>query len=157
MRIGRSTRAALTRRARDFPHRLCIFQRRRPDECSATARDVRRVVLITKDTKDTKVRDLLAFLCVLCVHGGVSAFEQAARNWKRLCVRDASARRLPDPPASVLLRSEDTMLGTYLMALFAMLFAAASALTLIHFVGRLDTRAPEVPAESPKVETAAAA
>jgi hypothetical protein len=35
------------------------------------------------------------------------------------------------------------MLGTYLMALFAMLFAASSALTLIHFVSRLDAPTPE--------------
>ena len=49
------------------------------------------------------------------------------------------------------------MIGTYLMALFAMLFAASSALTLIHFVSRLDTPGPEVQAEPSKVETAAAA
>jgi hypothetical protein len=48
------------------------------------------------------------------------------------------------------------MLGTYLMALFAMLFAATSALTLIHFVSRLDSAAPEAPAESSHPETAAA-
>jgi len=52
--------------------------------------------------------------------------------------------------------ARDTMIGTYLMALFAMLFAASTALTLIHFVSHLDTPAPEVPAESPKVETVAA-
>ena len=49
------------------------------------------------------------------------------------------------------------MLGTYLMALFAMLFAASSALTLIHFVSRLDSAAPEDPAKPPKVEVSAAA
>ena len=51
------------------------------------------------------------------------------------------------------------MLGTYLMALFAMLFAASSALTLIHFVSRLDTPdAPEIkaPAESTTARPAAA-
>jgi hypothetical protein len=53
-------------------------------------------------------------------------------------------------------RSEDTMLGAYLMALFAMLLAASSALTLIHFVSRLDTPEPEVPAESPSAHLAAA-
>jgi hypothetical protein len=52
----------------------------------------------------------------------------------------------------VLFRSEDTMLGTYLMALFAMLFAASSALTLIHFVSRLDTPVPEEPAKPVKTE-----
>jgi hypothetical protein len=52
--------------------------------------------------------------------------------------------------------ARDTMIGTYLMALFAMLFAASSALTLIHFISRLDTPAPEVPEESPKIETVAA-
>jgi hypothetical protein len=56
-----------------------------------------------------------------------------------------------------LFRSEDTMLGTYLMALFAMLFAASSALTLIHFVSRLDSAAPEDPAKPSKVEISAAA
>jgi hypothetical protein len=49
------------------------------------------------------------------------------------------------------------MIGTYLMALFAMSFAACSALTLIHFVSRLDSPEPDVPAESPRVETPAAA
>jgi hypothetical protein len=41
------------------------------------------------------------------------------------------------------------------MALFAMLFAASSALTLIHFVSRLDPPAPNVP-ETPSVRPAAA-
>ena len=49
------------------------------------------------------------------------------------------------------------MIGTYLMALFAMLFAASSALTLIHFVSRLDSAAPEDPAKPAKVEISAAA
>jgi hypothetical protein len=49
------------------------------------------------------------------------------------------------------------MLGTYLMALFAMLFAASSALTLIHVVSRLDTPAPEDSAKPSKVEISAAA
>jgi hypothetical protein len=49
------------------------------------------------------------------------------------------------------------MLGTYLMALFAMLFAASSALTLIHFVSRLDAPTPEAPAKSSEVEISAAA
>jgi hypothetical protein len=49
------------------------------------------------------------------------------------------------------------MLGTYLMALFAMLFAASSALTLIHFVSRLDTTTPEDPAKPSKTEISAAA
>ena len=48
------------------------------------------------------------------------------------------------------------MLGAYLMALFGMLFAASSALTLVHFVSRLDTPEPEVPAESSSSEPAAA-
>ena len=42
----------------------------------------------------------------------------------------------------------------YLVAMFVMLFAASSALTLIHFVSRLDT--PDDPAESSRVEPAAA-
>ena len=49
------------------------------------------------------------------------------------------------------------MLGTYLMALFAMLFAASSALTLIHFVSRLDTPASEDSAKPSNVEISAAA
>jgi hypothetical protein len=49
------------------------------------------------------------------------------------------------------------MLGTYLMALFAMLFAASSALTLIHFVSRLDSAAPEDSEKPSKVEISAAA
>ena len=49
------------------------------------------------------------------------------------------------------------MLGTYLMALFAMLFAASSALTLIHFVSRLDTPVPEEPAKPVETEISAAA
>ncbi len=49
------------------------------------------------------------------------------------------------------------MLGTYLMALFAMLFAATSALTLIHFVSRLDSAVPEDPAKPSKVEISVAA
>jgi hypothetical protein len=57
----------------------------------------------------------------------------------------------------VLFRSEDTMLGTYLMALFAMLFAASSALTLIHFVSRLDSAPPEEPAKPSKMEVPSAA
>lgn len=48
------------------------------------------------------------------------------------------------------------MLGTYLTALFAMLFAAASALRLIHFVNRLDSPAPESQSQSPDVDRAAA-
>ena len=48
------------------------------------------------------------------------------------------------------------MLGAYLMALFAMLFAASSALTLIHFVSRLDAPEPEVLAESPGARPVAA-
>ena len=48
------------------------------------------------------------------------------------------------------------MLGAYLMALFGMLIAASSALTLIHFVSRLDTPEPDVPAESPSARPAAA-
>jgi hypothetical protein len=56
-----------------------------------------------------------------------------------------------------LFRSEDTMLGTYLMALFAMLFAASSALTLIHFVSRLDLASTEDPAQPSKVQVSAAA
>ena len=49
------------------------------------------------------------------------------------------------------------MIGTYLMALFAMSFAACSALTLIHFVSRLDSAAPEDPAKPSEVEISAAA
>ena len=49
------------------------------------------------------------------------------------------------------------MLGTYLMALFAMLFAASSALALIHFVSRLDSAAPEDPAKPSEVEISTAA
>jgi hypothetical protein len=49
------------------------------------------------------------------------------------------------------------MLGTYLMALFAMLLAATSALTLIHFVSRLDSAAPENPAKPSEVEVSSAA
>jgi hypothetical protein len=49
------------------------------------------------------------------------------------------------------------MLGTYLMALFAMLFAATSALTLIHFVSRLDLAPPEDPAKPSEVEISTAA
>ena len=48
------------------------------------------------------------------------------------------------------------MLGTYLTALFAMLFAAASALTLIHFVDHLDADAPEVQPRRSHVDSAAA-
>jgi hypothetical protein len=48
------------------------------------------------------------------------------------------------------------MLGAYLMALFAMLFAASTALTLIHFVSRLDSPAPDIPAESPSEHPVAA-
>ena len=44
----------------------------------------------------------------------------------------------------------------YLVAMFAMLFAASSALTLIHFVSRLDWQTPDVPAASSDVEAAAA-
>lgn len=44
----------------------------------------------------------------------------------------------------------------YLVAMFAMLFAASSALTLIYFVSRLDTPTPDIPAESSSVEPAAA-
>jgi hypothetical protein len=70
----------------------------------------------------------------------------------------SAARALPEPWVSgFLFRSEDTMLGTYLMALFAMLFAATTALTLIHFVSRLDSAAPEEPAKPSKVEVSAAA
>ena len=47
-------------------------------------------------------------------------------------------------------------MAAYLVAVFAMLFSASSALTLIHFVSRLDPPAPNVPAESPNVEAAAA-
>jgi hypothetical protein len=53
--------------------------------------------------------------------------------------------------------SEDTMLGTYLMALFAMAFAATSALTLIHFVSRLDSAPPEDSAKPAEVEVPSAA
>lgn len=49
------------------------------------------------------------------------------------------------------------MLGTYLMALFAMLFAASSALTLIHFVSHLDSPASEVPEKPSKAEISVAA
>jgi len=49
------------------------------------------------------------------------------------------------------------MLGTYLMALFAMLFAATTALTLIHFVSRLDSAAPEDVAKPSEVEISTAA
>jgi hypothetical protein len=49
------------------------------------------------------------------------------------------------------------MLGTDLMALSAMLFAATSALTLIHFVSRLDPAVPENSAKPSKVEMSAAA
>jgi hypothetical protein len=45
----------------------------------------------------------------------------------------------------------------YLVALFAMLFSASSALTLIHFVSRLDTPEPNVPAESSSANPAVAA
>jgi hypothetical protein len=48
------------------------------------------------------------------------------------------------------------MLGTYMTALFAMLFSAASALTLIHFVSRLDSSAPQIPPQSSHVDSAAA-
>jgi hypothetical protein len=48
------------------------------------------------------------------------------------------------------------MLGTYLMALFAMMFAAGSALTLIRFVNHLDEDAPEVRSQRPDVHDAAA-
>jgi hypothetical protein len=72
---------------------------------------------------------------------------------------ERAARSLPEPWTGhpFLFRSEDTMLGTYLMALFAMLFAASSALTLIHFVSRLDSAAPEDAAKPSKVEISAAA
>ena len=49
------------------------------------------------------------------------------------------------------------MLGTYLMALFAMVFAASSALTLIHFVSRLDSPPPEVPTKASESGISAAA
>ena len=49
------------------------------------------------------------------------------------------------------------MLGTYLMALFAMLFAATSALTLIHFVSRLDSAPPEDAGKPSEVEISTAA
>jgi hypothetical protein len=45
----------------------------------------------------------------------------------------------------------------YLVAIFAMLFAASSALTLIHFVSHLDAPTHDLPAESSSVEPAAAA
>ena len=48
------------------------------------------------------------------------------------------------------------MIGTYLMALFAMLFAASSALTLIHFVSRLDSPEADIPAASSSEHPAAA-
>ena len=48
------------------------------------------------------------------------------------------------------------MLGAYLMALFAMLFAASTALTLIHFVSRLDSPGADIPAESSSEHPAAA-
>lgn len=44
----------------------------------------------------------------------------------------------------------------YLVATFAMLFAVSSALTLIHFVSRLDTATPDVQAESSSVKPVAA-
>jgi hypothetical protein len=47
-------------------------------------------------------------------------------------------------------------MAAYFVAVFAMLFSASSALTLIHFVSRLDPPEPNVPAKSPKVEAAAA-
>src|SRR6266511_2996852 len=90
-----------------FPASVGVIQRGREHENSATVRDVRRTLYSSQRTPRTRrSSDLLGFLSVLCVHGGVSAFEQAARNWKRPYVRDASARGLPDPSASVLLRSE---------------------------------------------------
>ena len=69
---------------------------------------------------------------------------------------ERSARLLPERLYSFFFRSEDKMLGAYLMALFAMLFAASTALTLIHFVSRLDSPAPDIPAESPSEHPAAA-
>ena len=44
----------------------------------------------------------------------------------------------------------------YLVAMFAMLFAASSALTLVHFISSLDTSTPDVAPESSDVEPAAA-
>ena len=44
----------------------------------------------------------------------------------------------------------------YLVAMFAMLFAASTALTLIHFISRLDVSEPDASAESSSVEAAAA-
>jgi len=47
-------------------------------------------------------------------------------------------------------------IAAYLTALFAMLFAAGSALTLIHFVSHLDAPTTTVPEESRPVEPVAA-
>jgi hypothetical protein len=48
-------------------------------------------------------------------------------------------------------------MAAYIVAAAAMLFAASTALTLIHFVSHLDSPTPDVAPEASSVEPAAAA
>src|SRR6266536_3927183 len=122
-----------------FPASVGVIQRGREHENSATVRDVRRTLYSSQRTPRTRSPAIYWVFYLSFVSMAVS------RRSNKLRVAGSGLTCAMPRHAGCLIRrhpfffeARDTMVGTYLMALFAMLFAASTALTLIHFVSHLD-------------------